>query len=500
MTDIVQAMTDRNLFGLTYGGDSFAAWRALLGGFYGLPLANTEQDTFKTLTQRQSAPTEPHRELWLAVGRRGGKSHCAALCAVYEAAFKDHRENLAPGEVATVMLIAADRPQARTLMRYVRGLFEQPMLKKLIRKETADTIELWNRSQIEIATASHKGVRGYTLAAAICDEIAFWQSEGSSPDAEVIAALRPALATLDGKLICISSPYARRGMLWTQYQKHFGKENANVLVAQAPSRTMNPTLPQRVVDDAIKDDAARASAEYLAQFRSDIEQFLKIETVEAATRQKPLMLPYVAGTNYFGFVDPGGGGKDEFTMSIAHRVGNGIIVDLVEGRRGNPAAITKDFCAILSEYKIQRVSGDRYAGAWVPTAFAEHGVRYEPTPGTRSELYATLAPAMSAGAVELPPCPDLAKQLVGLERRTTRGGRDVIDHSPGSHDDRANAVAGVVAMAVKKQSRPSIRAIYDEDFTPVQTGRLSQPTQASGTLWRDGLSPLHAQRKQHEQF
>jgi hypothetical protein len=36
-------------------------------------------------------------------------------------------------------------------------------------------------------------------------------------------------------------------------------------------------------------------------------------------------------------------------------------------------------------------------------------------------------------------------QIVGLERRTARGGRDSIDHAPGAHDDVANAAAGMVA-------------------------------------------------------
>jgi hypothetical protein len=38
-------------------------------------------------------------------------------------------------------------------------------------------------------------------------------------------------------------------------------------------------------------------------------------------------------------------------------------------------------------------------------------------------------------------------QIAGLERRTSRGGKDSIDHSPGAHDDLANVVAGVVTVA-----------------------------------------------------
>jgi hypothetical protein len=44
----------------------------------------------------------------------------------------------------------------------------------------------------------------------------------------------------------------------------------------------------------------------------------------------------------------------------------------------------------------------------------------------------------------------MKQQLVGLERRTARGGKDSIDHPPGGHDDVANAAAGAIVMALKK--------------------------------------------------
>jgi hypothetical protein len=41
----------------------------------------------------------------------------------------------------------------------------------------------------------------------------------------------------------------------------------------------------------------------------------------------------------------------------------------------------------------------------------------------------------------------MVRQFVGLERRTNWGGRDSIDHAPGSKDDVANGVAGVASLA-----------------------------------------------------
>ena len=459
---ILDAMTDPALFGNTFGGESFASWRALLSGFYGLPLDDDALAIWQEVTGRTEGPQEAHDELWLAVGRRGGKSHAAGFVATFEAAFKDHRDKLAAGEWATVLLLAADRPQARTLLRYVRGLFGHPLLKPLVQRETSDGLELVNRCAIEIGTASHRSTRGYTLSAVICDEIAFWHSDGARPDAEIIAALRPALATLGGKLVALSSPYARRGMLWTTYQAHYGRDS-RVLVAQAPSRAMNPTLPQRVVDDAMRDDAARACAEYLAQFRSDIAALISPDLIESATRQKPLELPPVRGVSYVAFADPAGGGADEFTLAIGHRDGDRLVADLVRGLHGSPAEIVREFSDLLKKYGIRRIEGDRYAGRWPRDEFLRWGVRYEVAELDRSGLYLELLAAMNSGRVQVPNCSKLARQLAGLERRTGRSGRDMIDHAPGAHDDRANALAGLVTVLAGKRDRvwsPKISFAY----------------------------------------
>ena len=454
---IRDAMTDPQLFGDTFGGPSFAAWRALLSGFYGLDLTEDEAAIWQEVTARTETPQEAHDELWLVVGRRGGKSHAASLLAVFEAAFKDHRDKLAAGEWATVLLLAADRPQARTLLRYVRGMFEHPMLKPLVARETAEGLELTNRCAIEIGTASHRSTRGYTMAAVIADEVAFWHNEGARPDVEVIAAVRPALATLGGKLIALSSPYARRGALWDTYKRQYGKPG-RVLVAQAPSRTMNPTLPQRIIEDAMRDDAARASAEYLAQFRSDIASFVDPQVIEAATRPKPLELPAQIGTKYVAFTDPSGGGKDEFTLAIAHAEKDGAVIDLVTGRRGSPAETVAEFALILKRYNVTKVTGDRYAGRWPRDEFAKHGIQYQVAELDRSGLYIELLAALNSGRVEIPPCQITQRQLAGLERRTGRA-KDVIDHAPGAHDDRANAIAGVTVLTGARVAQPRVRSL-----------------------------------------
>jgi hypothetical protein len=111
---------------------------------------------------------------------------------------------------------------------------------------------------------------GPQVAAALCDEIAFWPSDDSAePDYAILDALRPGMATLPGAmLLCASSPYARRGALWDAWRRHYGKDGDPILVWQAPTRVMNSTVPQSIIDDAIERDPASAAAEWMAQFRA----------------------------------------------------------------------------------------------------------------------------------------------------------------------------------------------------------------------------------------
>jgi hypothetical protein len=126
-----------------------------------------------------------------------------------------------------------------------------------------------------------------------------------SPDVEIVNAARPGLSTTGGPLLLISSPYARKVELWRRYSKHHGQSgDPLILVAQAPSRVMNPSLPQSVVDRAIERDQASAAAEYLAECRRDIESFVSIEAVAACvTPGVRERLPERA-ISYVAFVDP----------------------------------------------------------------------------------------------------------------------------------------------------------------------------------------------------
>ena len=327
---ILHVMRDPQLFGTVFADPSWRAWRLCAAVIFGLTDGLTPDDhaLITRCLGARTLPTQQVREAWLVCGRRAGKSFFVALIAVYLSCFRTYR--LARGERGVFMVMAADRRQARVVMRYVKGfLHSSHMLASLVARETQTEIELTNGVTLEIHTASFKSVRGYTLVGAVADEIAYWPTdESASPDKEVLQALRPAMATVPNALmLCISSPYARRGELWRAFRDHFGQDSDQVLVWRADTTTMNATVAREVIDQAYAADPAAAASEFGAAFRQDLEGYVSREALDQVTTAGRLELPPLPNISYRAFADPSGGSRDSMTLAIAHRERDRAILD-----------------------------------------------------------------------------------------------------------------------------------------------------------------------------
>jgi hypothetical protein len=187
----------------------------------------------------------------LFAGRRAGKDSIASVVAAHAAALFDGQDKLRPGERALVACLACDRDQAKIVLRYVQAYFcDRPLLRAMVRRETADGFELDNGVDVVVATNNYRAPRGRTLLCVIFDEVAYWLDERSArPDKETYRAITPGLATLPGMLIGISSPYAKSGLLFEKYSKHYGRDG-DVLVIKAPTRALNPSIDPAIIDRA----------------------------------------------------------------------------------------------------------------------------------------------------------------------------------------------------------------------------------------------------------
>lgn len=473
---ILEVMDDPRYFGAWFQGANWDGWRAFLAAAFGLDMTPKQYATFRRHTGRDVSPTAAAREVYTVVGRRGGKSRVCALIAVYLAIWRDYSAYLSPGEIATIPVIAARRDETRTVMGYIKAYLAIPALSGRVIHNLGESMTLDNRVRIEVHTANFKSTRGYTLVAAVLDEIAFWATaaESASPDAEVLAALRPATATIPNAMILgLSSPYARMGVLWDMYDRYFGKADKTILVWHADTASMNPTVDKEFIASEYVKDPDKAAAEYGANFRMDIERGMSPEAIKDAIIEGRTEIPPQGGITYRAFVDPSGGINDSMTLAIAHEtevramelpenirkialagMPKGVyviprgVLDFVQEWRPpfSPAQVVKECCDILKRYGCGIVVGDRYAGEWPRERFREHDVSYQVSEYSASELYANFNVRLNSRQVEILDVPRLKFQLTALDRRIGSGS-EKWSHPPGGHDDVCNVAAGALLGA-----------------------------------------------------
>jgi hypothetical protein len=183
------------------------------------------------------------------------------------------------------------------------------------------------------------------------------------------------------------------------------------------------------------------------QFRSDVASLFDPDVLRACVVPGRYELPMSPGVTYAGSVDVSGGSADSSTCAVARAQGEAVVLDAVrEWRpRFDPDQVRAECAAFLKSFGLSTVTGDRYGAAGVTSRFLTHGIAYEASPQTKSDLYVSSLPLINAGHAQLLDAPRSLAQLAALERRTGRGtNRDVVDHPPGGHDDVANSVAGVL--------------------------------------------------------
>ena len=430
---------------------SWTAWQIFVKALYGLPMGPDEAEIFTACTGRSHAREGGYNEGWAVVGRRGGKSRTAAIVALYEAVLGDWQARAA-GEEIWIHCLAVDKSQAAIVLNYIRAGLD--LFPGLVKSQGQEEIHLANGIAIGVKAASLRGLRGYTSCLLIADEAAFWRDAETSanPFDEILTSILPGLLP-GGKPLVISTPWGRFGTFYDTYKEHFGAEDSDVLVWQAASDVMNPTLSEGLIKRLLVRSKLMRS-EFDAAFRDDVSNLFPEHVVEVAMDRELVSpnpkFPYVA------FIDPSGGASDSMTMAIALATREGHInVCRVDEREPpfDPKQVAREFSEVLKRYGIRRATADRYGGVWPSSAFKEHGIVIEMAEMTASQLYLEFSALLNSGVVHLPRDDErLKRQLQSLERRTAPGGKDRVEHPPQGHDDRANAVAGACVLAA--QNRP----------------------------------------------
>ena len=292
------------------------------------------------------------------------------------------------------------------------------------------------------------------------DELAFFRLDGAADsDVEIQASMRRGMLNFaTTRLVKISTPYMKGGVLYDDFCRAFGKDDPDLLVWRATSLLMHPGLDEAKLDRARRLDPIRFAREYEAEFAEDVDAFLPHAWIARAVAMDRSERPARPDAIYTAATDPSGGGRDAFTLAIVHpepgEDGQPRIVHDVMWRRVRSGSQTVDLAGVVAEmsrclkaYGLSHVWGDRYSAAWVRQAFQREGITYRETTRDKSQALLEIEPLFAQGRMELLDHPQLIRELQLLERRPRAGGRDLIDHPRGGFDDCATSLAHAAAQA-----------------------------------------------------
>jgi hypothetical protein len=469
--NIIDFITELNLL---EGSQLSLAQRTILKATYGLELNPAELDIYRLATGREIYEPREHNEATAIVGRQGGKtSRIGAIVAVYEAC-RDH--GLKRRERAYVLLIASVTKQAHIAFRFIKDFFlSSPPLKNKVVKIRKNEIDLDNGITIACYPCSQITIRGLRVVTAVLDELGFWRDEitAANPAEDVLNALRPAMATFaNHKLIKISTPYRKEGVLWRDYKE---RAERDYLVWQLPTAVMNPSISSDFLERERRRDEESFRREFLAQFTDHIEGWIGFETLEQCVIKSCTERPPVTDAIYAAAVDPAFKGND-FALAVAHRLPDGtIILDYTAtwtGTRKAPLGyewVCREIARILKSYGLNALVGDQHCAAIIQQEFLKLGIRYQEVTfgaGTRLDLFGNLKHLLIQRKIQILDKPELLRQLRSLEEHKSIRGNIEVRCAYDVKDDLAVAAA-LVAFQLSS---------IDVDLMPAfQLGRVSRP-------------------------
>ncbi len=227
-------------------------------------------------------PSAPH-VLFLAQGRRAGKTVLLELCASYSLHtlidMADPHAYFGMTSVIGVSLISQSKDMAQCIMQNTDALIQKDeilrecatthtMMKKTFTKSRDNMLK-----RIELRTASvvsRGGLKGSPNYFVGFDEAAW-----SNQVPELYNCLMPSTLSFcprgangyvtgpsPAKIFCVSTPVAKEGWFWDNYNSPY----SGSLSLRIPSWEMNPSIPVTYYKQQMKDDLLRFLVEFGAEF------------------------------------------------------------------------------------------------------------------------------------------------------------------------------------------------------------------------------------------
>lgn len=458
-----------------------APWRVTFAFLFGIVAAFTAAlaEVARTIFGVELQPREGgYVEALIVAGRRSGKSAVAACMAVYVAVVEgaEHMRFLAAGQRGYFVIISRTVKQSGEVFRYARAICERnpeisELVEEILESQWGAEIRFKSGVVIAIMTASKASVRGFTIIGAILDEFAWLNTDEDSANAdeEIAAAVRYGMLAPTGaprrRLLTISSPAAKSGVVYETYRKNYGNADAPVLVAHGPTWLWNPSVDRAALEAEQARDPKKYSREVDALFADAVSSWCDGDWINAAANGRTSApIPPRAHVRYGDGCDMAFT-RDSASMAIGHLEATPadaadrtpmFVVDGVWRWTPKPGAplsargVVREMATICRRYGVREILGDQFAAIPLADMFADEGITLkEKTATNRSKLecWTALRERFYASKVSLPDLDVLLRELREMEERILPSGAVQIGHPKraGAHDDCASAVCWLLA-------------------------------------------------------
>lgn len=404
-----------------------------------------------------------------ALGRRSGKTLMAAVTATYAATMlaDEYKKHLRPGEAFYIVSVANTLPQARIALQGVKDLIgNSPILRPLISRETADTLELSNGAIFKALPASSRSGRGMACPLLIFDEIAHAidTEAGNAAGGSLYQALSPSVAQFGnlGKILLLSSPWVQSGIFWDLFKQAKSGSFPHMQQVNFPTWEVNPSISQEWLEQEKARDPELFAVEYGANFSQSLAAFVDGALVDVAVNAERGPLPPLDSFrgSYYLSLDPAKGNRDDYTACIVHHDGDRLVVDKFHEFRPSWSDGKKTQIAIAEVedwileqdrlYGFAEVVLDQYNSQSTIQRLSDKLKIQELTwtAPTKTQAFSKLRELINSATLELYPHPKAVQQLKNLIVTYRPNGTWSVSGGTGAAvDDFALALAGAVLVA-----------------------------------------------------
>ena len=387
------------------------------------------------------------------VGRRGGKSTTMCRVAVAECLFGDHV--VPPGDVGVFVIISVRKDEAKERLRTIKEILICLGVPHIAR---GMEIQLKEKPIIfRVYPANFRSAVGMTCIGWIGDEMTRWrdESDSSNPATDVIASIRPAMATMvNAHEFYISSPWARMDAHNTYFERGISDDQH---VCHAETWIANPSIDIPRCRE-LEPDEPTFQREYAAvPMDNDSRQFFDEAAIDDAI-DKRLYMPrtinvgeeVVAGAD-FAFA------SDHSAIVVCHHKGKQKIVadiDILKPRAGRPlipSHVCARFATILNRHGCVSLMADGHYKESISEHLLEKKIAFLKAPSTPAVGYIRARALFNQGLVTLPHDESLKKLLLEVKGKPTPSGNISIQlpkQSAGGHADVVSAL--ILALYQRK--------------------------------------------------